>query len=241
MTDNRDWTADIIKICAVVTAAPRWTGALLASEGFNVPEEWLFWWLPVSAGLSAAMAITEGLAFAYVFNAWRVQKDKAADKLLWLAVLSGITFVIVLAPFVAAQVRDVTLKEMLADDLILWSWSVGVAASTIVIVASVGYAQKRRDVATTPKPAKIETATIEPKAPVAATEETPAEAPTKNARFDAALKRIAQKASGEFGQADVQAWVDVKKTGAYQVLSYGLETGMIEQVDRGRYRANGRP
>lgn len=143
MNDKRDWTALIITVCAVITAMPRWIGALLASEGFVVPEDWRAWWIVASAVFSAAMAITEGAAFAYVFNAWRVQKDKSADKLLWFAGISGVTFVVVLAPFIAAQVRSKTLAGMLSADWALWVWSCAVAASTIVIVASVGYAQKR--------------------------------------------------------------------------------------------------
>ena len=143
MNDKRDWTAVIITICAVITAMPRWIGALLASEGFAVPEDWRPWWIIASTVFNAAMAITEGVAFAYVFNAWRNQKDKNADRLLWLAIVSGGTFVVVLAPFIAAQVRGVTLAAMLSADWALWVWSASVAASTIIIVASVGYAQKR--------------------------------------------------------------------------------------------------
>lgn len=141
--NNKDLTADIIKICAVITAMPRWVGALLAAEGIMIPEQWRGWWIVASAIFNAAMAVTEGLAFAYVFNAWRNQKDKNADRLLWLAIASGATFVIVLAPFIAAQVRSVTLAAMLSADWALWAWSASVAASTIIIVASVGYAQKR--------------------------------------------------------------------------------------------------
>jgi hypothetical protein len=141
--NSKDLTADIIKICAVITAMPRWVGALLAAEGIMIPEQWRGWWIVASAIFNAAMAVTEGLAFAYVFNAWRNQKDKNADRLLWLAIASGATFVIVLAPFIAAQVRSVTLAAMLSADWALWAWSGSVAASTIIIVASVGYAQKR--------------------------------------------------------------------------------------------------
>ena len=159
MTDK---TADIIKICAVVTAMPRWVGALLAAEGIIIPEEWRGWWIVASAIFNAAMAVTEGLAFAYVFNAWRNQKDKSADRLLWLAVVSGATFVIVLAPFIAAQVRSQTLASTLAADWALWIWSASVAASTIVIVASVGYAQKRSVPALAKQSTKQEPAPAEP-------------------------------------------------------------------------------
>src|SRR3990172_1314057 len=175
--NNKDLTADIIKICAVITAMPRWVGALLAAEGIIIPEAWRGWWIVASAIFNAAMAVTEGLAFAYVFNAWRNQKDKAADRLLWLAIASGATFVIVLAPFIAAQVRSVTLAAMLFADWALWTWSASVAASTIIIVASVGYAQKRSaPQSEAPKPAR---ATVEAKPvsqePAQATQEQPLE------------------------------------------------------------------
>ena len=144
---NQQEQANLIKIAAVVTAAPRWVGALLAAEGLTLPEDWRWWWVIVSAALSACMALVEGLAFAYVFNAWRMQRDKAANRLLWLAILSAVVFIIVLAPFIAAQVRQTTLEAVLGTGWALWLWSAAVAASTIVIVASVGYAQKQKDTA----------------------------------------------------------------------------------------------
>lgn len=145
VNDKRDFTAVIITVCAVITAMPRWIGALLASEGFAVPEDWRPWWIVASTVFNAAMAIVEGVAFAYVFNAWRNQRDKNSDKLLWLTLVSGLVFIIVLAPFIAAQTRasQTPLTAMLANDVALWVWSSAVAASTIVIVASVGYAQKK--------------------------------------------------------------------------------------------------
>jgi hypothetical protein len=135
--------ADIIKVAAVVTATPRWVGALLAAEGIGVPGEWLTWWVPVSALFGAAMAFVEGWAFAFVFAAWRnQQRERAARRLLWLAVLSAAIFVVVLAPFIAAQVRNAPLEQVLGSGVGLWIWAAAVAASTITIVASVGYAQK---------------------------------------------------------------------------------------------------
>lgn len=135
--------ADIIKFAAVVTATPRWVGALMAAEGLIIPESWLVWWIWLSLFLNASMAVVEGLAFAYVFNAWRNQKDKASNRLLWFAAVSAAVFVIVLAPFIAAQVRAQPLDRVLADGWSLWLWSAAVATSTITIVASVGYAQKQ--------------------------------------------------------------------------------------------------
>lgn len=139
-----DYLAWIIKVAAIVTAAPRWIGALLAAEGFALPVEWLVWWVPLSAILSACMAVVEGLAFAYVFEAWRNQTDRDAKDLLWFALLSACVFVVVLAPYIAASVTHRTLASILTWEPALYAWAVCVGLSTIAIVASVGYAQKRK-------------------------------------------------------------------------------------------------
>jgi hypothetical protein len=55
---------------------------------------------------------------------------------------SAMTFVIVLSPYIAANVAKVTMSALL-NGWALLVWSVAVALSTILIIASVGYAQKR--------------------------------------------------------------------------------------------------
>lgn len=139
MTDDRQ--AWIIKLAAVVTATPRWVAALLAAEGLAVPAAWT-WWLGMSALFSAGMALVEGLAFAYVFSAWRNQTDRRANNLLWLTLISAAIFIAVLSPYIAASVAGVRLAEILSTRLALLGWSAAVAASTIAIVVSVGYAQR---------------------------------------------------------------------------------------------------
>lgn len=140
---NKSNQANLIKLMAVVTAAARWVGALLASEGFEIPPDWLGWWIPLSAALSLGMAVIEGWAFAFIFSAWRNQKDEGANNLLVMALLAAIVFVIVLTPFIVAQVQSATLATTLAPwPWATWLWGAAVAASTIVIVAGVGYAQK---------------------------------------------------------------------------------------------------
>lgn len=141
---NDDTQAATIKISAVITAMPRWINALLAAEGLIMPSEWLYWWLPLSAIFAAAMAIVEGWAFSYVFSAWRRTSGKAANTLIILATLSAVIFVGVLFPYIASSVRGVTLGEILSNDIALYIWAVCVAASTIAIVASVGYAQRTK-------------------------------------------------------------------------------------------------
>ena len=140
---QKDNQATAIKFFAIITATPRWVAALLASEGFIVPDDWLNWWIPTTAILSAGMAAVEGWAFAYVFSAWRNQNDKKSNRILWFALVSAVLFVIVLAPHIAASVSETTLSEILDGSGLLWVWSSSVALSTIAIVVSVGVAQKQ--------------------------------------------------------------------------------------------------
>lgn len=142
MVEVKDWQAPAIKIAAVISAASRWVGALLAAEGFDILAEWATWWIPLSAIMGAAMAIVEGMAFAYIFGAWK--DDQEDNKLLYIALLSGVVFVLVLTPYIAAQVVDQELAVILAWRPALYAWSAAVAASTIVIVAGVGYAERRK-------------------------------------------------------------------------------------------------
>lgn len=132
--------ANAIKIGAVLTAIPRWVTALLWAEGFALPDPWLVWWVPVSALLSMAMAAVEGFAFAFAFSVWA--SKRRANGLLFAALLTAALFVGVLTPSIAAGVRGVPIGAILTHDGVLLLWSVAVAASTIGIVISVGYAQR---------------------------------------------------------------------------------------------------
>jgi hypothetical protein len=154
MNDSKQ--ADIIKIAAVLTAAPRWAGALMAADGVTNPTEW-GWWLWVAFGLSLAMAAVEGFAISFVFNAWRNQHDKRSRWLLFLAILMLADFVIIVAPYVVANVSGEPLTDVLGTGWLLWVWSVAVAASTGLVVGSVGYAQKEKPAKSGGKRATSET------------------------------------------------------------------------------------
>ena len=138
-------TPGFIKVAAVVTAAPRWVVALLAAEGFVLPGSWLGVWVWISALSNLGMAIVEGIAFAYIFNAYRNQQDKGAGKLLGMAIFAALCFVAIMAPSVSASVRasDSPLNEILTADWSLHVWSLFVSLATIAIVAGVGYAEKQ--------------------------------------------------------------------------------------------------
>ncbi len=134
--------AELIKFSAVATAIPRWVVALMASEGLRIPDQWKPVWVIFSVVAAAGMAIVEGVAFAYVFNAWkRERRPYAATRIFLLALVSAVLFVALLSPSIVASVRGVTLGDVLGGWSI-WLWGISVAASTIAIVASVGYAER---------------------------------------------------------------------------------------------------
>jgi hypothetical protein len=159
MNDER-W-ATIIKIAAVAVAAPRWIGALLEAEGVPLPAEWRAWWVIFSAVCAAGMALVEAGAFAFCLRAWRGMTGRSANVMALLIGASAVTFVVVLSPYIAANVSKASMSTLLTGGALL-AWSVAVALSTILIIASIGYAQKRpvtRTVTTTATAGANETRT----------------------------------------------------------------------------------
>lgn len=140
MNDER-W-ATIIKIAAVAVAAPRWIGALLEAEGVPLPAQWRGWWVIFSALCAAGMALVEAGAFAYCLRSWRSMSGRAANVMSLMIGASAVTFVVVLSPYIASNVSKIGMSQLLTGAALL-AWSVAVALSTILIIASVGYAQKR--------------------------------------------------------------------------------------------------
>ncbi len=140
MNDER-W-ATIIKIAAVAVAAPRWIGALLEAEGVPLPAQWRGWWVVFSALCAAGMALVEAGAFAYCLRSWRGMAGRAANVMALMIGASAVTFVVVLSPYIASNVSKIGMSQLLTGAALL-AWSVAVALSTILIIASVGYAQKR--------------------------------------------------------------------------------------------------
>lgn len=140
MNDERQ--ATIIKIAAVAVAMPRWIGALLEAEGVPLPAEWRVWWVVFSALCAAGMALVEAGAFAYCLRSWRAMSGRAANVMAVLVGASAGVFVLVLSPYIASNVSHTPMSQVLTGAA-LYLWAVAVALSTILIVASVGYAQKR--------------------------------------------------------------------------------------------------
>lgn len=233
-----DRQATIIVIAAIVVSAPRWAVALLAAEGFALPGDWLRWWIPVSAAMSVGMAVVEGLAFSYVFTAWRNMKAKDRernDMLLWLALGSAAVFVAVLAPSIGASVRGVRLGEILANSWGLFGWASMVALSTIAIVVSVGFAQKENNQA--PTDPEIERLKAEKKAAEHRAEIAEAAANSANARFDAAgdmMRLLMSESKRDRILAARQRWPELPVT--WLALVAGTSPSYTSEVLNGSER-----
>jgi hypothetical protein len=146
---RRDWVAILIETAVVLTVIPRWVPALMLSEGFRIPETWV-WWRSLSLVLNMGMAVTEAVAIAYIFNAWGQAHGRQAKTLLIFALITLATFILVLAPFIGSSVTGLELSEImkvsaLQEHWVSLLWGVLVAMTTAITVASVGYAQKVRE------------------------------------------------------------------------------------------------
>ena len=133
--------ATAIKVAAVLVAMPRWIGALLEADGapLLLTDDTRYVWGLFSAFASVGMALVEGFAFWYTLRAWRKSSDGV---LLALIVASMGAFAVVLTPYIMANVSGATLASILRDGWLI-AWSSCVSLSTILIVASVGYAQPK--------------------------------------------------------------------------------------------------
>ncbi len=132
----------VIKVSAVITAMPIWVVARMAAEGLHLPSDWRGWWTIASALSAVGMAVVEGLAFSYTFQALRQTPHLARARVLGLLIaFSAVLFVLVLMPSIAASVRGQSVNEVLSNDWALFGWAGVVAMSTIAILASVGYAE----------------------------------------------------------------------------------------------------
>lgn len=143
---RRDWTPILIEIAIVLAVMPRWIPALMLSEGFTIPENWLGWWIPMSALFNAGMAVTEAVAIAYVIAAWSRARGTDARRLLILTTLMVVTFSFVLMPYIASSVVGVEMQVILSDPSQYWIvlfWGTAVVLSTGFAVMAVGLAQAR--------------------------------------------------------------------------------------------------
>src|SRR3990167_1937037 len=144
---RRNWSLIIaigIEVAIVIVAMPRWIPALMLADGYPIPASWGTWWTPVSAIFSAAMAVAEAVAIAYVSAALNRTRGWETYRLLTLLMLVMLSFTVVLAPFVSASVAGTTLDDILNNPgahAMQIVWGSAVVLSTGLTVMAVSQAQ----------------------------------------------------------------------------------------------------
>jgi len=141
----RDWESTGIIFSATLVSITRWMGANMAGEGFTIPAEWMAWWVPVSALLSAAMAVVEAWAFGYIGSVYRLEHNRKIKRTIMALAGSALLFFGgALVPYVMSQVEGVGLWDVLSSRLGSTLWSISLTFSTISIVVATGYCSGRR-------------------------------------------------------------------------------------------------
>ena len=140
-TKNINWPLIII-VATVFVSATRWIPALMRSEGFEIPEMWLTWWVPVSAILAVGQPIVEAVSIAFALNAYRYMKNDS-QKNLMMVLIGGtlVSFVGVLTPNIVASGSSRSVYELLGDWM--WFWGISVVLSTVMPVAAVAFGAAR--------------------------------------------------------------------------------------------------
>lgn len=147
---HRIHTVEWLQIAAALTAATRWSIALMPLDGvkFRYSESPLF--EGASFVLSLAFAVVEIGATAYMMRAWRKEQDRATRRTL------GILWVTSLIIMLVAQVPPLLVNIDGADisaqpGWLKIAWVTCGVAMTFVIIGGVGYAER-----------SIETTTVKP-------------------------------------------------------------------------------
>jgi hypothetical protein len=138
----REHEADIIKVFAALTAAPRWVAALVVADGGKFVWGEYEWWAIGSAILSVLFAAVETYAAAYIMRAWRRAKPGTQTERvlfgLWVSTL--FVLVCVMAPPIYANTTGTPFNSLPLPVMLVWS--VFVASSTFLVVGGVGYAER---------------------------------------------------------------------------------------------------
>lgn len=140
----KEYEADIIKLLAALTAAPRWMTALIIADGATFLWADTDFWRLLSAVLSVLFAGVETYAAAYMMRAWRQAKPGSSPErnLFWLWLVTLLVLVIVMTPPIYANTTRIAFQNLPGGVLLIWS--VCVAASTFLVVGGVGYAEKTK-------------------------------------------------------------------------------------------------
>ncbi len=210
----------------LVALAPAWFVYDSLTNKLSVP-------LPIAIPIAAGVELTGVAAFDtwLALLAWN-RKRRKIDPIAPVK--------LALLPVGVYLVAGIILTAVLKQDPVLALFFVLAAAGygTIAIQAD----QSRRE-------AEVRQAKAEARQERRRRAERPPERPTDNGHppqpfehspeFDGLVQIVTDKFErsemSSFGQADVQAWTGRKRTTAYQVLDYGVQSGVVQRVGRGKY------
>lgn len=133
--------SSVLIVGAMVVAAPRYVGLFANSEGWRITG--MVWdWVVALSGVG--MALLEGVATWWMWNAWaETQPSKARNALGGFMVASGTTLLVMVAPYVAASSSGLRVSQVLGLSA-MWVWSIANALAPILVMAGVGLAEKLR-------------------------------------------------------------------------------------------------
>jgi len=130
-------------IGAMLVAATRYVGVFAHSEGWLIAGD-VWQWLVALSGLG--MAVLEGVAVWYCWQAWSNAKpNRERDILLLLIIAMFITLALMVAPYTySASHKELTVTAL--SDWLQVVWAVAVSVAPLVVMAAAGLAEKLRPV-----------------------------------------------------------------------------------------------
>ena len=211
----------------LVALAPAWFIYDSLTSQLNVP-------LPVAIPIAAGVELT-GVAAVdtwLALLAWNRKKRKIDP---------NAPARLALLPIGVYLIAGISLTAVLKQDPILALFFILAAAGYGTIAIQADQNRREAEVRQTKSEAQKERrqrrAERPPERP--ADNERPPQPLEHSPEFDGLVQIITDgfehSEMSSFGQADVQTWIGRKRTTAYQVLNYGQEAGIIEQIGRNKY------
>lgn len=144
-------------IGAMLVAATRYVGVFAHSEGWLIAGD-VWQWLVALSGLG--MAVLEGVAVWYCWQAWSNAKaSRERDILLLLIIAMFITLALMVAPYTySASHKQLTVTAL--GDWLQVVWSVAVSIAPLVVMAASGLAEKLRPVDAQDAQGEVDTALL---------------------------------------------------------------------------------
>jgi hypothetical protein len=132
----------LLMLGATIVAATRYVTVFAFTEQYRIPGEW---WQVVNALSGLGMAVLEGFAVFYCWNAWsRATPGRERNVLLALIVAMFTTLTGAVMPAMTATTLGATLPEVMPGAW-LWLWSGCVTVSPFLVMAASGLADKLRN------------------------------------------------------------------------------------------------